>query len=95
MIILEDARKFSSTHEKNQMQPKPVYESGRTMSFDPYADNVRSRHAHDSAKDGVDIVSHSPVSNPNIKGIKVKTIPHGANGHGIGVSYSNLVFSYN
>jgi hypothetical protein len=34
---------------------------------------------------------------PNIaqKGIKVNTSPHQANGHGIGVSYSNVVFNYN
>jgi len=91
MMILEDARKGSSIPEKGYLQPQPMpnYNSVRTVSYDPYSDPKRAREM------GADLPSFSPASNPNNKGIKVKTVPHVANGHGIGVSYSNVVFSYN
>ena len=38
--------------------------------------------------------SYSPNINPSGKSIKVKGIEVPSNGHGVGVSYSNVVFNY-
>lgn len=82
-----------------EMQEKMLYDQDSSRKFAPLSSGgpqkVYTHEGQRSPSLEVGEGGRSPF-NPNNggKGIKIATNPHPANGHGIGVSYSNVNFSY-
>jgi hypothetical protein len=93
LIYGEEPRKFS-------VSPKPMSSNtaqgveARAPQIDAYGTDIRTIRG--LSREPRDPVTNLRAYSPNAanKGIKVTTINNPANGHGIGVSYSNVHFSY-
>lgn len=98
LLFGADARKFSVS--PNGMKPNsppktgPSSDQARQAQLDAYG--VDPRAYQGVSREPRDQVTNMRALSPNTasKGLKVTTINNPANGHGIGVSFSNVHFSY-